>query len=258
MEMIRDRFYVPNNSALIVSGDVDPDEVFTYAEKYLAGWKRGKNPFPTYDPPKFPALESKLIVRPAEVPNPLLRMGWHGPSILADEPSPYVADILFTIVNQPTSRLSGLLVDSGLVTNFYLGYQTARNTGQIAFYATVVDPANVDKVLDIVKSELQAMSAGGYFTKEDLVIAKQIMFDARIFERENIYNYTIRTVPFWWSVAGSLEYYNQYVPNLNKVTMPQLATFLTDYVVGHNFVLGVGASSSDLTTINVTEEDLSW
>ncbi len=258
MEMIRDRFYVPNNSALIVSGDVDPELVFELAERYLSDWKKGEEPFPTYDPPKFPMLRSQLVVRPAAVPNPLLRMGWHGPSLGEDDPDPYVADILFTIVNQPTSRLSGLLIDSGLVTNFYLGYQTAGNTGAISLYATVVDPANVKVVTDIVKNELRAIAAGGYFSNEDLVIAKQIMFDARIFQRENIYNFTIRTVPFWWSVGGSIDAYNQYVPRLNKVTMPQLSSFVSDYMVGQPFVLGVGADEASLPTVTLSEADLSW
>ena len=46
MEMIQERFYVPNNSALIISGAVKADDVFKYAKKYLSAWKRGANPIP--------------------------------------------------------------------------------------------------------------------------------------------------------------------------------------------------------------------
>ena len=258
MRMIQQRFYVPNNSALIVSGAVDAEEVFRLAETYLAGWERGSNPFPTYNPPSFPALQSKLVLRPADVPNPLLRMVWHGPSVTVDEPDPYIADILFTMVNQPTSRISTKLVDSGLVTDFYMGYQSARNTGDISMYATVVDPADVGRVVSILKDELRQMSKPGYFTEEDLGLAKQIMSDARIFEREDLYSYTIRTVPFWWSVAGSLDYYNNLIPNMNRVTLPQTREFITEYVVGQPFILGVGAPGESLANLDLTEGALTW
>ncbi len=258
MEMIQKRFYVPNNSALIVSGDVDEAEVLALAEKHLSAWKRGPDPFPTFDPPSFPPLQSKLVIREANVPNPLLRMGWHGPSVLQDEPDPYVLDVLFTMVNQPTSRLYAHLVDSGLVTNFYLGYQTARHTGAISLYTTVVDPAMVNSVQAIVQDELRAMTRPGYFSEEDLIVAKQIMFDNRIFERENIYTYTIRTVPFWWSVGGGLDYYNKVVANMNKVELADIPAVLNRYVVGQNFVLGVGANAETLKTLNVTEANLTW
>ncbi|MCB0711956.1 MAG: insulinase family protein [Ignavibacteriae bacterium] len=257
MAMIQKRFYVPNNSALIVSGAVNADEVFQYAMKYLSGWERGADPFPTYDPPKFPSLESKLVIREAAVPNALVRMFWHGPSVLKDEPNPYIADILFTMVNQPTSRFYRELVDSGLVTNVYLGYQSARNTGEIALYATAI-PEKAEKALEVIKRELQAMTKPGYFTDEDLEIAKQILADNRVFERENIYNFTIRTVAFWWSVAGGLDYYEGLNEHYTKVSQKQTQEFVRNFIVGKPFVLGVGAKGEVLDKLNITSEDLKW
>src|SRR5690606_10667242 len=102
------------------------------------------------------------------------------------------------------------------------------------------------------------MTQPGYFTEEDLAVAKQIVTDSRIFERENLYNYTIRTVPFWWSVAGSLEYYNNLIPNMNRVTLTQTRDFISEYVVGKPFVLGVGAPDESLTRLGLTEGALTW
>lgn len=257
MEMIQKRFYVPNNSALIVSGDVNAEEVFALARKYLSGWKRGADPFPQYNPPAFPPLKSKLVLREAEVPQALIRMFWHGPSVLKDEPDPYAADLLFTMANQPTSRFYRELVDSGLVTQVYVGYQSARNTGQIAVYATA-PPEKAKRAIDVLKRELAAMANPGYFTEEELNDAKQILSDNRVFERENIYDFTIGTVAFWWSIGGSLDYYQSLVPNMNKVTLDQTRKFMTEYVTGRPFVLGVGARREVLNTLNITEEALKW
>ncbi len=257
MSMIQNRFYVPNNSALLVSGDVNAEEVFALAQKYLSNWKRGADPFPKYDPPAFPPLKSKLIVREADVPQAMIRMMWHGPSILKDEPDPYIADVFFTMVNQPTSRFYRELVDSGLVNNIYFGYQSARHTGEIAIYASG-PPEKTKKAIEVIKREIVAMTKPGYFTEEELSDAKQIAADARVFERENIYNFTIRTVAFWWSVGGSLDYYESLVPNMNKVTLEQGRKFLSHYVHGKPFVLGVGARQSALNDLNVKEDMLQW
>ena len=37
MRMIQSRYYVPNNTALVVTGDVKPEEVFKLAEQYFGG-----------------------------------------------------------------------------------------------------------------------------------------------------------------------------------------------------------------------------
>lgn len=257
MEMIQKRFYVPNNSALIVSGDVNADEVFRLAEKYLSGWKRGADPFPQYNPPAFPPLKSQLVVREAQVPQTLIRMFWHGPSLLKDEPDPYIADVLFTMVNQPTSRFYRELVDSGLVTDIYMGYQSARHTGEIALYATA-PPEKAKRAIEVIKREIRAMSKPGYFSEEELKDAKQIMADNRLFERENIYTYTIQTVAFWWSAVGGLDYYEGLVNNMNKVTLDQTRAFIPKYVTGRPFVLGIGAREQVLGKLGITEEALKW
>ncbi|HYE65560.1 MAG TPA: pitrilysin family protein, partial [Pyrinomonadaceae bacterium] len=44
MRAIQQRYYVPNNTALIVTGDVNPDSVFRWARAALADWPRGEDP----------------------------------------------------------------------------------------------------------------------------------------------------------------------------------------------------------------------
>ena len=38
-------FYVPNNAALIVTGDVTEDRVIAAARHHFGDWKRGADPF---------------------------------------------------------------------------------------------------------------------------------------------------------------------------------------------------------------------
>jgi zinc protease len=45
MRYIQKKYYVPNNSTLIVTGDVDPEKVFALAEQFYGDWPRGADPF---------------------------------------------------------------------------------------------------------------------------------------------------------------------------------------------------------------------
>ena len=57
MKTIQNKYYVPNNSVLIVSGDVNPVTVFSLAERELGAWSRGADPFVTDPIPSIPPLQ---------------------------------------------------------------------------------------------------------------------------------------------------------------------------------------------------------
>jgi len=256
MKMIQNRFYVPNNAALIVSGDVRSDQVFKFAKEYFADWKRGADPFPTYNPPQFPPLQQKLVIREAKIPDVVIQMHFRGPSIGRDEPMPYVAQLISTMLRQPTSRFYHNLADSGLVTSLYGGYDNARNVGDITF-ALRAPAEKALHALHVLKEEVQAMAKPGYFTPEEIETAKQIISDRSIFEQDNPYSFTIGTTAQWWSMA-SLDYYLHFPSNVRKVTSGQIEDFVRRYLVGQPFVLGVGAQQRTLDELNITGEELKW
>src|SRR5215510_441248 len=45
MQTIKQRYYVPNNSLLVVTGDVRAADIFAQADTLYASWKRGPDPF---------------------------------------------------------------------------------------------------------------------------------------------------------------------------------------------------------------------
>lgn len=256
MEMIQQRFYIPNNSALIVSGDVEPKVVFDLARKYYADWQRGPDPFPAYNPPAFPPLKSKLVVREVKVPEVAIRIVFRGPSVGKDEPDPYIAQLIGTMLRQSTSRFHHTLIDSGLATSAFSRFDNARNTSDIGFYLGA-EPEKARKTLAILKSELAAMANPGYFTTEEIEVGKKIIADRSLFERENFHRFTTGTTAQWWSKA-SLDYYLNFAPNVQKLTEADIIGFAQRYIAGQPFVLGIGAEQKTLNTLNVTEEELKW
>ena len=91
----KDTYYVPNNVAICLSGDFDPDKMVKTIEKYFGAWKPNEN-LPTFtvkpeDPVTAP-LRKDILGNEAE----FLMMGWRTPgaSSLDSEISRIVASVL--------------------------------------------------------------------------------------------------------------------------------------------------------------------
>ena len=137
MRLIQSRYYVPNNSALMVTGDVNSEEIFKMAQEFYGDWpKREKDPFvefPMVEHPPLPKSEGAVVKQPVQ--NVIFNIGWHGPSIGKDNPGSYAADVFSFILTQPNSRFQHNLVDTGLVNGVTIGYLTQRNVGPIQIVA---------------------------------------------------------------------------------------------------------------------------
>jgi predicted Zn-dependent peptidase len=72
-----DQYYVPNNMALIMSGDFDPEEVARLAQKYFGSWKPGNVPVFRYE--KQPELTSRVRRDVYGNEAPWIEVGWRFP-----------------------------------------------------------------------------------------------------------------------------------------------------------------------------------
>src|SRR5258707_11712681 len=91
MRLIQGRYYVPNNSALVITGDVQAEDIYKMAQEFFGEWpRRDKDPFvefPMVEHPSLPKSEGVGIKQP--IANVFLEIGWQGPSIDNDDAVPY-------------------------------------------------------------------------------------------------------------------------------------------------------------------------
>ena len=237
MKTIQSRYYVPNNSALLVAGDVDPATAVAEAEAVFASWQPGGDPFAAYPVPRHPALEtSTTLVIEKPVQAITLALALHGPSVDVDPDATYAADVLSYILGQRNSRFYRRLVDSGLCVSASLGYQTLRYTGPIhALVATDVEhfAAAHAALLD----EIRHLADADAFTDEELENACTQLEVAHIYECERPSKH-IHTIGYWWAVAD-LEYYESYVERLRRVTRADVQRFVRRYILDQPAVTGV-------------------
>jgi len=237
MQTIQHRYYVPNNSALVVTGDVSAADVFAAADQLYADWPRGDDPFvkfPLVVHPPIRATEAVVVEQPVRAIDG--ELVWHGPSTVGPTvPDTYAADALSAAIAQPSSRFQKALVDSGACVSANLSWYTQMNTGPItaSFEAT---PEKVDACITGIRAELAKMTAD-YVTQEDLTRGAHQIEVTVVQERERP-SELAHTLTFWWTSAG-LDYYLGYVDRLFQVTPADAARFVATYIAKQPFVLGV-------------------
>lgn len=236
MRKMKDLYYVPNNSVLVISGDVEPEAAFALAERYFSKWEQGPDPFELKPIPRHPPLSGrKYVVMERQVQVPYLEFVWHGPSVDDDPQATFAADVLSYILSQPTSKFQKALVESGLTLGASLGYYTQAHTGPITMSAQV-EPDKLEAAIPALLAELERLDDPDYFTDEQLQNAKTILAIQDRFGREKISSFT-HTVSFWWAVAG-LDYYLDYVDNLKAVTRDDIVRYVRQYIFDKPYVAG--------------------
>lgn len=255
MRLIQQRYYVPNNSALVLTGDVNPAEVIKMAQEFYGDWpRREKDPFvefPLMEHPPLPKSEGYVIVQPVQ--NVIFSIGWHGPSIGKDNPATYAADVFSFILRQPDSRFQRNLVDTGLVTGVDLSYYTQRNVGPIALIAQTT-PDKARAAIKALYEEVAHFNDKDYYTDEQLESAKALLEADDLYSREKLSDYT-HTLSFWWASTG-LDYFRGYLPRLRATSRADISRYITTYIQGKPHV-GLALMSSDAQgRVKITPEEL--
>jgi len=253
MNSIKDRFYVPNNSALILSGDITPARGFQLAEQIFGDWPRGGDPFttPAPNPPALTKNSSVIVEQP--VNGAALYMVWQGPSVTGDPTATYAADVLSTVLANPTSKFQKRLVDSGLTFGAGLSYYTQAHVGPISVFAQMTP----DKALEARKAIMEEIAKLGdenYITQKELAAAQTQLGIQALYGREQASEYA-HTVGFWWAVTG-LDYYRNYVPNMQKIRRADLASYARKYIIGKPHVTALLVSPADRQKLNITSAQL--
>jgi len=254
MREIQHRYYVPNNAALIVAGDVRPDSIFALAQRTFGGIPRGPDPFAKYPIPDVPPLphdEAEIVEQP--VSTVFVQEQWLGPSVGKDPQSTYAADVFSDVMNQDGSRFQRRLVDSGLWHSVVVNYYTLNHTGPI----TISGETTVEKLrpaLAALDSEIARFDTPGYFSAADVALQKQQRAVGTALGLERASGFA-HQLGFWWSVAG-LDYYLGYIDNMARQTPDDLRRYVRTYIAGKPRVVGVLISPEDRQQIGLTTADL--
>jgi len=254
MRLIQQRYYIPNNSALVVTGAANADEVFKLAQEFYGDWAKAEDPFVKFPPvehPPLPKNEGIIINQPLQ--NALIMIGWHGPSIGKDDDATYAADVFSFILRQPNSRFQQALVDSGLVIGVDLGYYTQRNVGPINIVAQTT-PEKAREAIKAIYAEVARFNDKNYYTDQQLESAKALLEADDLYSREKLSEYA-HTLSFWWASTG-LDYFRGYLGRLRDTSREDISRYVTTYIQGKPHIGIVMISAEAQEQVKLKPEEL--
>ena len=237
MRFIQQRYYVPNNTAIIITGDISPEKAFALARANFSDWKRGADPaLATPVPPVPPLKHDTAIIVEQPIGSVVLMLQWQGPSAKKDPASTYAADVFSDVLNQPGSRFQRRLVDSGLFNSIAVNYYTLNHVGPITIEGET-SPAHMKAALAALRGEIQRLNTPGYFSATELDAIKQHRIVGTMLSLERASGFA-HQLGFWWAVTG-LDYFYGYVDTMARQTSADVQAYATRYIVGKPHVTGV-------------------
>ncbi len=256
MKKIQSEFYVPDNSALFVGGDVKHEEIFKYAEEIFGDWKRSSKKAEFKAPPSKKVSDKvvKLVFADKSMSDNFVsaRYALRGPDGETDSGDTYAADVWATLVDEPDGVFKSTFIDNKILSipdSDYVaaGYYTQRASGLVSFYSYMMNDGNPveksDEFVRVIESDLLEKMldpASGFLN--GIKNAERKLEDSRIYQMETATGILSNLSSFFASCGA--DYFFTYDENISKVTESDVRGFLKKYVEGKNGVLLVTVSPS--------------
>lgn len=252
MMTIKGKYYYPNNSLLVICGDVNHEEAFSLGHEIYGSWESsGFNPIEKYPIPEFAPLPStKYFIKESSLAQtPYMNYYWQGPDFRNDSAGTVIADVFSKIMSLNSSRLQQALVDKGLATYAGLNYQTLKYVGPISVFV-VPNPNKIKECHEQLMAQVKMFADDDYFTDEQLATAKENLQRNNIRRLEKPSSLPSQLSYYWCST--SLDYNTDYIQNCMSVTRQDIQKFINRYIKDKPYVAGMIINQAMNKTTNAS------
>jgi zinc protease len=253
MMIIKNKYYYPNNSLLVICGDVKHDDAFAKAKNIFGNWAPSDfDPFTKYPIPEFLPLVSTdfFVMESTLAQTPIAMYMWQGPDTRNDSAGTVAADVFFTILGMNSSKWQQALVDKGLTPFAAAQYQTEKYVGPVTVFA-MPNPARIKDCNDEILNQIKQWGNDDYFSDEQLKDAKEILRRDAIRKREKPSALASYVTYNWCST--SLDYMTDYEKNLQKINRGDIKRFISRYITGKPYVAGLIINPAMNKKLNASE-----
>ncbi|HEV7620978.1 MAG TPA: pitrilysin family protein [Flavisolibacter sp.] len=239
MMIIKDKYYVPNNSLLVICGDVNPEQAFALGKKIYGDWKPADmDPQIKYPIPEFsPVVKTEYFIKESSIAQtPMIMMIWQGPDFRNDSMATISADVFSKILSLNSSKWQQALIDKGLATSANISYQTSKYVGPIQIFI-MPNPGKMKACYNEVMNQVSQFDQPDYFSDAELKKAKEGLKREQIRSMEKPSGLPSQ-LTYWWC-STSLDYFTDYFPAMNSVTKEDIQHYVKKYISGRPFVAGM-------------------
>lgn len=229
------RYYVPNNMALIVSGDVSTAAIWKAAADAFGDW--GRAPEAPAPPTAYPPLQqSSFVLIAAPVTDVTIVIASQGPAHSPADSDAVPVLMMAAVLNNPVSAFQARLTGSGLFQSVHCSYVGHRYDGTIELRARVSADHAPDAVVKLLNevSVLDAMSGIG---EEDLGFALRATTVGEAIDDQEVTGLA-EALAYWWGGPG-LGAYDAFDRRLAAVKLADVTRVAGAYVSSKPHVIGI-------------------
>jgi zinc protease len=184
-------WYAPNNATVVISGDVDPQQIYKMVQKYYGA--AAAHELPVRKPqiePQQKGIKQVLVKAPAD--NAQLAMAWKVPRLepgKLDDPEPYALELLTAVLDgYDNARLNRALVKQEKVVNDVgVGYDmVSRGPELFLIGATMAKGKTVEQAQASIRKALEELKQKGILESELKRIKVRILSE-QIYKRDSIF-----------------------------------------------------------------------
>ena len=232
------KFYTPKNMTTIVVGDFNHEEVLnTICEKFnFPDRIEGENRINKQD---SPVSQTKYVESSANVQTSYLMFGWLGP-LAKDLKASICLDLISMIFGDGTSsRLQQNLIEKlpEKIFNYISSEHYQFKDGNNFFIQANYNPEFKEKAIELVKGELAELLTNR-ITEEELSKAKKRTKSRFAYSAETVSEIG-ETIGYYMTVCDDLKLIEDYLADLESITVDDLEDTIKKYLSIENAVISV-------------------
>ena len=229
-------FYRPDNATLIVVGDLQPEQLGAWAQKYLGAVAKPKTPIPRVSAKEPPREQDRReVIYSAKAPLPAFAVTYLAPSVRSeDSPALDVADDILS--GGASSRLyQSLVYQQQIAQSVGFSADLKEDVGLLTFNVTLASVKTVadgEKALD---AEIEKVLKDGV-TDAEVAKAKNRALTGKLFSIETS-NGKASQLGEAAVVLGDANRVNTDLGKIQAVTAQEVKAVLTKYIAGKKRVV---------------------
>ncbi|MFA6652578.1 MAG: insulinase family protein [Bacteroidales bacterium] len=236
-------YYVPNNTAICLSGDFDPDEMIAIIDEYFSNWEPNSE-LPERTLTREEPVEGPLDVEVWGLESEYVTLGWQGPHIASTE------DALFTVLGEVLNNGKAGIMDLELnqqqkvLQAGAFAYMMADRSALI-LQGNPKQGQSLDQVKDLLLESLDKIRKGDF----DPELLKAIVNNYKFNMMRRLESNRGRANMFVSSFINGIPWEQQirFIDRMEAVTKDDLVAFAKQYFKDENYAVIYKRQGPDTT-----------
>jgi zinc protease len=228
------RWYVPNNTALVIAGDFDPAQARQWIARYFGEIPAGPAIAPRRPRPSPITASKSLMYEDSYAKLPQLTLAWPGAHAASDDTT--ALEVLARILaGGRDAPLTKLLVDERKITDAVgVSHQDSELAGEFSMRVRAFDGVDLDQVKAALDEGLQRFEAGG-IDAAALARAKA-SFEVDALEQLTTVNDKVQLMAIVHATTGNPDRLSAQLARARALTSADLMGAYRRYVAGRPWV----------------------